>query len=102
MIAFLLVFILIVKSGDVRPTLSLGRFIRDYANLKGTKLSCRQAGCGVCVVTAKVPDLASGSLKTISVNSVSHYLAVHEFQAHFFALVLGSCFKLQWMGNHNC
>lgn len=60
-----------LKSGDVSPSLSLGRFIRDYAYLKGTKISCNQGGCGACVVTVKAPQVNTGLLKTMSINSVS-------------------------------
>ena len=89
-------FLILVDSNNINPDLSLARYIRDYANLKGTKIkifkyisifliyryfqkikgtkiSCNQAGCGACVVTAKVPDLVSGSTKTMSINSVSFF-----------------------------
>lgn len=64
-----------VSSNDVSATLSLARFIRDHAYLKGTKISCNQGGCGACVVTAKVTDETTGASKTMSVNSVSSFHA---------------------------
>ena len=66
-----MITIITVNGNDVSPLLSLARYIRDYAYLKGTKISCNQGGCGACVVTVKVPDLATGAQKTMSVNSVS-------------------------------
>ena len=59
-----------VNDGEVKPTLSLARYIRDHANLPGTKINCNQGGCGACVVTVKVPDAQTGSTKIMSVNSV--------------------------------
>ena len=70
--------IISVDSSNISPSLSLARYIRDVANLKGTKISCNQAGCGACVVTAKVPDLVSGSSKVISINSVSEIFKLAE------------------------
>ena len=71
----------LVDSANIEPTLSLARYIRDHANLKGTKISCNQAGCGACVVTVKVPDLASGSTKTMSINSVRFLKNKGRFRA---------------------
>ena len=61
-----------VEPGDVPATLSLARYLRDYLELTGTKVSCNQSGCGACVVTAEVqdPNGTNGS-RTKSVNSVS-------------------------------
>jgi xanthine dehydrogenase/oxidase len=53
--------------------MTLADFIRDVALLKGTKIMCREGGCGCCVITAKVPDLVKLSSKTIAVNSVRLY-----------------------------
>ena len=98
-----------MTSGEVSPQLSLARYIRDHAFLKGTKISCNQGGCGACVVTTKVPDLISGTMKVISVNSVIFQLSIFFFiMLRFYKLylfnliVFGSCSKLWWLGNYNC
>ena len=74
-----LLFLFLVNSGEISPQLSLGRFIRDHAYLKGTKISCNQGGCGACVITAKVPDVVAGNLKTISVNSVIYRVQTKNY-----------------------
>ena len=48
---------------------TLVSFLRDTLHLKGTKISCYQGGCGVCIVTASVPT--KEGRKVISINSVS-------------------------------
>eukprot|EP00095_Tigriopus_kingsejongensis_P005797 maker-scaffold88_size394946-snap-gene-2.26 protein:Tk05797 transcript:maker-scaffold88_size394946-snap-gene-2.26-mRNA-1 annotation:"hypothetical protein DAPPUDRAFT_313254" len=60
---------IIVNTDLVSPKTSLARFIRDHQNLKGTKISCNQAGCGACVVKAVIPNANDGSARTRSVNS---------------------------------
>ena len=60
-----------VKPGDVPANLSLARYIREHLKLPGTKISCNQAGCGACVVTAEMKDLnGHNGWKTKSVNTV--------------------------------
>ena len=62
----------IVQPGDIPATLTLARYLRDYLELTGTKVSCNQSGCGACTVTAEIPDPSDpNSLRTKSVNSVS-------------------------------
>ena len=52
--------------------MTLARYLRDYLELTGTKVSCNQSGCGACTVTAEIPDPSDpNSLRTKSVNSVS-------------------------------
>ena len=62
----------VVQPGDVPATLTLARYLRDYLELTGTKVSCNQSGCGACTVTAEIPDPTdSNNLRVKSVNSVS-------------------------------
>lgn len=49
--------------------LSLNEFIRDVANLKGTKVMCREGGCGCCVVAVTCGDPIGGSPVTYPINS---------------------------------
>jgi len=54
---------------ETSPTHRLIDFIRGDAGLTGTKITCRQGGCGVCVVTAKVPQPGLQEKKTISLQA---------------------------------
>ncbi|CAL8096692.1 unnamed protein product [Orchesella dallaii] len=56
-------------TSTVGPQTALVDYIRDVANLKGTKVMCREGGCGACTVTAKVIDPATGAEIHKSVNS---------------------------------
>lgn len=56
---------------DVPPETSLIEYIRNYANLKGTKFMCLEGGCGVCVVTIKRLDPITNKEEIFAVNSVS-------------------------------
>ncbi|KAH9519698.1 hypothetical protein Btru_070662 [Bulinus truncatus] len=50
------------------PTYTLNDYIRDVAGLKGTKVMCREAGCGCCAVTVSyAPD--GDKVETMSINS---------------------------------
>lgn len=48
----------------------LADYIRDVANLKGTKIMCREGGCGACICTVKSVDPNTSSEIIKSVNSV--------------------------------
>ncbi|XP_065224598.1 uncharacterized protein LOC135848590 isoform X2 [Planococcus citri] len=54
---------------DVPPETSLNEYIRNYANLKGTKFMCLEGGCGACIVAIKRPNLITGKEEIIAVNS---------------------------------
>ncbi|BFZ03640.1 hypothetical protein BsWGS_06679 [Bradybaena similaris] len=50
------------------PTTTLNDYIRDVAGLKGTKVMCKEAGCGCCAVT--VTHASNGDvMETMSINS---------------------------------
>ncbi|KAK7506537.1 hypothetical protein BaRGS_00002012, partial [Batillaria attramentaria] len=51
------------------PTTSLNEYLRESAGLPGTKVMCREAGCGCCAVTVTTPDPAGNGEKTQSINS---------------------------------
>ena len=53
----------------IRVGMSLNEFIREVAQFKGTKVMCREGGCGSCVVSACYMDLLSKKECTVAVNS---------------------------------
>merc|ERR1719192_1066504 len=59
----------VVVGKEVGPQTRLARYLRESLHLTGTKISCGQGGCGSCLVTAKVPDPATGMKKVRAVNS---------------------------------
>ncbi|CAL8069378.1 unnamed protein product [Orchesella dallaii] len=59
-------------NSSISPNTALVDYIRDVADLKGTKVMCREGGCGACTVTAKVVDPHSGSIIHKSVNSCGY------------------------------
>ena len=94
----------------------MARYLRDYLELTGTKVSCNQSGCGACTVTAEIPDPNdSNSSRTKSVNSVSiiiwflSILALYfnwlQFLSFcidmFFFSVHYSGIDMQWMVDYN-
>ena len=55
-------------------TTSLNEYLRETAGLKGTKVMCKEAGCGCCAVTVTLAPPDSEMLETYSVQSVSMIL----------------------------
>ncbi|GFO23340.1 xanthine dehydrogenase/oxidase [Plakobranchus ocellatus] len=49
--------------------MSLNEYLREKAGLKGTKVMCREAGCGCCAVTVSHLPTDSNTVKTYSVQS---------------------------------
>ncbi|XP_059145955.1 uncharacterized protein LOC131933182 isoform X2 [Physella acuta] len=50
------------------PTTSLNDYIRDVAGLKGTKIMCKEAGCGCCAVAVTYAP-GGDKAETMSINS---------------------------------
>ncbi|XP_048577165.1 xanthine dehydrogenase/oxidase isoform X2 [Nematostella vectensis] len=57
----------LVHNPDTKTTLN--EWIRSQPGLKGTKVMCKEAGCGVCVVAVKRKDPRTGHYVTKAVNS---------------------------------
>ena len=61
-----------VSDGSAAPvtaSTSLADYLRDQCGLRGTKVMCRGGMCGACVVTARVPNPATGQTEVRAVNS---------------------------------
>lgn len=65
-----------ISVDDLYPaTTSLNDYLRDVAGLKGTKVMCREAGCGCCAVS--VTHACSGDkVETMTINSVRNALSM--------------------------
>uniref|UniRef100_A0A0A9YL90 Indole-3-acetaldehyde oxidase n=1 Tax=Lygus hesperus TaxID=30085 RepID=A0A0A9YL90_LYGHE len=48
---------------------SLNKFLRQRANLPGTKFMCKEGGCGACIVTVTTSDPVTGHEVSKAVNS---------------------------------
>eukprot|EP01029_Cantina_marsupialis_P023087 TRINITY_DN56_c0_g1_i4.p1 TRINITY_DN56_c0_g1~~TRINITY_DN56_c0_g1_i4.p1 ORF type:complete len:1465 (-),score=563.56 TRINITY_DN56_c0_g1_i4:265-4659(-) len=56
------------------PSMKLVTFIRDVANLKGTKIGCYEAGCGACTTLLSWNDPQTSKEVHVAVNSCSYPL----------------------------
>lgn len=60
-----------VNPESLTSEMTLATFIREKAELTGTKLMCREGGCGVCIVMVKGKHAISKMDDIRAVNSVS-------------------------------
>ncbi|XP_067932219.1 xanthine dehydrogenase-like [Watersipora subatra] len=54
----------IVNPGQLPADYTLTDYIRDNALLKGTKIMCREGGCGLCTVTMQIGDAAPKAINS--------------------------------------
>ncbi|XP_061376829.1 uncharacterized protein LOC116770815 [Danaus plexippus] len=55
--------------GRFGPDVSLNEYIRNVADLRGTKTMCQEGGCGACIVAVKAALPPTHEVKIFSVNS---------------------------------
>ncbi|KAJ2951443.1 hypothetical protein O0L34_g13596 [Tuta absoluta] len=55
--------------GRYGPDVSLNEYIRNVADLRGTKAMCLEGGCGACVVTVTAAVAPDDEIRTFAVNS---------------------------------
>ncbi|KAK3789287.1 hypothetical protein RRG08_001677 [Elysia crispata] len=58
-----------IVPGNLPLTTSLNEYLREQAGLNGTKVMCKEAGCGCCAVTVTNLPADSKTLETYSVQS---------------------------------
>ncbi|KAJ0176238.1 hypothetical protein K1T71_008412 [Dendrolimus kikuchii] len=67
--------------GKFGPDVSLNEYIRNVADLRGTKAMCHEGGCGACIVAVKAALPPSKEMKTFSVNScLVSVLSCHKWE----------------------
>lgn len=60
----------IVVGNEFSPSASLNDYLRQTGISTGTKVFCRQGGCGVCIVVAKMTANPEGAPVIANLNSV--------------------------------
>ncbi|XP_045452018.1 indole-3-acetaldehyde oxidase-like [Melitaea cinxia] len=55
--------------GSYGPDVTLNEFIRNVADLRGTKVMCQEGGCGACIVAVRASLPPTNEVKLFSVNS---------------------------------
>ena len=61
----------ITVGNEYPPWTSLNTYLRKERISVGTKVMCREGGCGICIVQAKLYEMISDSKKSYPINSVS-------------------------------
>ncbi|XP_063928230.1 uncharacterized protein LOC135141244 [Zophobas morio] len=59
----------VVKTEDIDPNTSLNFYLRNHLHLTGTKVMCREGGCGSCVVVLQNKDPVTQKKIFLAVNS---------------------------------
>ena len=57
---------------DPDPSVMLSDYIRNVANLKGTKVSCNQGGCGACTVVMSPMGAAKDGNNSGAIDGLTH------------------------------
>ena len=60
----------VLVGNEYDPATSLNEYMRRTRVSMGTKYMCREGGCGMCVVEAKLYDPVSKLKQSYSINSV--------------------------------
>ena len=58
---------------EVGPDTTLGDFLREKQISMGTKIMCRQGGCGICIVEAKMRLNPAQPKVSANLNSVNRF-----------------------------
>ncbi|CAG9796495.1 unnamed protein product [Diatraea saccharalis] len=61
--------IIISAGGEFQADTYLVDFIREHAELRGTKYMCKEGGCGTCIVNVKIAHPITNEIVSFSVNS---------------------------------
>ena len=69
-------FYLYLAGNEFDPSTSLADFLRQKRVSLGTKIMCKQGGCGICIVEAKMQLNPSHPKVSANLNSVSSFVII--------------------------
>ena len=75
--------------------LTLAHYLRYHLGLTGTKVTCGQAGCGACVVTAEILEPTTGQWVVKSVNSVKNFVLEMSLTINLLFISMAKAISLQ-------